>query len=166
MFQHIGVVPDIVSFGKKTQVCGILASKEKLDEVEHHVFKESSRINSTFGGNFVDMLRLKLMLEVIENENLLENVQQQGLFLIEGLIQLQNRYPDYLSNARGVGIMCAIDFPSKELRNKVQQQLFAEEDILILPCGEKSIRFRPHLNVQQADLDRVLSAINSIISKI
>ncbi|MCT3918073.1 L-lysine 6-transaminase [Elizabethkingia anophelis] len=166
MFQHIGVVPDIISFGKKTQVCGILASKEKLDEVEHHVFKESSRINSTFGGNFIDMLRLKLMLEIIENENLLENVQKQGLFLMEGLIQLQNRYPDYLSNARGVGIMCAIDFPSKELRNKVQQQLFTEEDILILPCGERSLRFRPHLNVQQSDLSKVLSAINSIVSKI
>ena len=62
--------------------------------------------------------------------------------------------------------MCAIDFPSKELRNKVQQQLFTEEDILILPCGERSLRFRPHLNVQQSDLSKVLSAINSIVSKI
>lgn len=165
-FQHIGVVPDIVSFGKKTQVCGILASKDKLNEVEHHVFKESSRINSTFGGNFIDMLRLKLILEIIENENLLDNAQKQGAFLMEGLIQLQNRYPDYLSNARGVGLMCAIDFPSKELRNKIQQQLFTEENILILPCGEKSLRFRPHLNVQERELNRALSAINSIISKI
>ncbi|MDE5429608.1 L-lysine 6-transaminase [Elizabethkingia meningoseptica] len=165
-FQHIGVVPDIVSFGKKTQVCGILASKDKLNEVEHHVFKESSRINSTFGGNFIDMLRLKLILEIIENENLLDNAQKQGAFLMEGLIQLQNRYPDYLSNARGVGLMCAIDFPSKELRNKIQLQLFTEENILILPCGEKSLRFRPHLNVQQRELNRALSAINSIISKI
>lgn len=165
-FQHIGVVPDIISFGKKTQVCGILASKDKLNEVEHHVFKESSRINSTFGGNFIDMLRLKLILEIIENENLLDNAQKQGAFLMEGLIQLQNRYPDYLSNARGVGLMCAIDFPSKELRNKIQQQLFTEENILILPCGEKSLRFRPHLNVQERELNRALSAINSIISKI
>ena len=165
-FQHIGVVPDIVSFGKKTQVCGILASKDKLNEVEHHVFKESSRINSTFGGNFIDMLRLKLILEIIENENLLDNARKQGEFLMEGLIQLQNRYPDYLSNARGVGLMCAIDFPSKELRNKIQQQLFTDENILILPCGEKSLRFRPHLNVQESELNRALSAINSIISKI
>ena len=41
--------PDIISFGKKTQVCGIFASC-RIDEVENHVFKESSRLNSTWGG--------------------------------------------------------------------------------------------------------------------
>ncbi|WP_257094458.1 aminotransferase class III-fold pyridoxal phosphate-dependent enzyme [Sphingobacterium sp. E70] len=48
-YQHYDIIPDVLAFGKKAQVCGILASKEKFDQVEHHVFKESSRINSTFG---------------------------------------------------------------------------------------------------------------------
>jgi L-lysine 6-transaminase len=99
------------SFGKKAQVCGILASKTKLDEVEHHVFAESSRINSTFGGNFIDMLRFQLVLEIIEKENLLENVQKQGEFLLEGLQKLQAKFPHLISNARGRGLMCAFDFP-------------------------------------------------------
>jgi L-lysine 6-transaminase len=62
-FQNYSVVPDVISL-EKAQVCGILASKTKLDEVEHHVFAESSRINSTFGGNFIDMLRFQLVLEI------------------------------------------------------------------------------------------------------
>src|SRR5690606_41138147 len=76
-FQNYDIIPDIISFGKKTQVCGILANKEKMDQVPNNVFHESSRINSTFGGNLIDMLRFKLILEVIEQENLLENVKDR-----------------------------------------------------------------------------------------
>ena len=109
-FQHYNVVPDVLCFGKKTQVCGILASKEKLNEVKNHVFEESSRINSTFGGNFIDMLRFQLVLEVIEKERLLDNAQNMGAYLLEGLQNLQAKYPQLISNARGRGLMCAFDF--------------------------------------------------------
>ncbi len=71
------MIPDVISFGKKTQVCGILANKEKLDQIPNNVFKESSRINSTFGGNYIDMLRFKLILEVIEQEKLVENAAEK-----------------------------------------------------------------------------------------
>ena len=165
-FQQLDVVPDIISFGKKTQVCGVLANKEKLDEVEHNVFQESSRINSTFGGNLVDMLRLKLMLEIIENENLLENVKKQGEYLLTKLEALQQKYPNVLSNARGRGLMCAIDFPNTETRNLVKQKVFEEEKVLFLACGTKAIRFRPHLNVTEDELNKALDALERIVSKI
>ena len=54
--KSIDTRPDIISFGKKTQVCGIFAG-DRLNEVEGHVFEESSRLNSTWGGNLVDMVR-------------------------------------------------------------------------------------------------------------
>lgn len=75
-FQHYDIIPDVIAFGKKSQVCGILANREKLDQVENHVFKESSRINSTFGGNFIDMIRFKLILEIIEKEKLVEKAEK------------------------------------------------------------------------------------------
>ena len=84
-YEHLGIIPDVISFGKKTQVCGILANKEKFDRVENHVFKESSRINSTFGGNLVDMVRFRLILEIIEQENLVEKAAVLGAYLIEQL---------------------------------------------------------------------------------
>ena len=163
-FQNFSVVPDVISFGKKTQVCGILASKEKLNEVENHVFAESSRINSTFGGNFIDMLRFQLVLEIIEKENLLENVQKQGAFLLKGLQNLQEKYPQLISNARGKGLMCAFDLPTGEIRKDFQEKLY-EENVIILICGDCSLRFRPHLNVSQEDLQFALDKIEKIVQK-
>ncbi len=163
-FQNFSVVPDVISFGKKTQVCGILANKEKLNQVEHHVFAESSRINSTFGGNFIDMLRFQLVLEIIEKENLLENVQKQGDFLLKGLQNLQEKYPQLISNARGKGLMCAFDLPTGEIRKEFQEKLY-EENVIILICGDCSLRFRPHLNVSQEDLQYVLDKIEKIVQK-
>ncbi|MFT5463759.1 MAG: L-lysine 6-transaminase, partial [Planctomycetota bacterium] len=64
-WQHQGVAPDVVSFGKKSQVCGIYASK-RVEEVEDHVFVKSSRINSTWGGNLVDMVRSRRFIDVIQ----------------------------------------------------------------------------------------------------
>ena len=163
-FQNFSVVPDVISFGKKTQVCGILANKEKLNQVEHHVFAESSRINSTFGGNFIDMLRFQLVLEIIEKENLLENVQKQGDFLLKGLQNLQEKYPQLISNARGKGLMCAFDLPTGEIRKDFQEKLY-EENVIILICGDCSLRFRPHLNVSQEDLQFALDKIEKIVQK-
>ena len=164
-YQNFSVIPDVISFGKKAQVCGILANKEKLDQVENHVFAESSRINSTFGGNFIDMLRFQLVLEIIEKENLLENVQKQGAFLLEGLQKLQEEYPHLISNARGRGLMCAFDLPDTKMRNDFQEKLY-EENVIILICGDQSLRFRPHLNVTQEDLQFALDKIDKIASQL
>ena len=61
----------IIAFGKKTQCCGIFCGT-RIDEVEDNVFNISSRLNSTWGGNLADMVRLTLYLEIIENEGLVE----------------------------------------------------------------------------------------------
>ncbi|MBA5628194.1 L-lysine 6-transaminase [Moheibacter lacus] len=160
-FQNYDITPDIISFGKKTQVCGILANKEKLDQVPNNVFQESSRINSTFGGNYIDMLRFKLILEVIEQENLLENVRVQGEFLKGELEKLQAKHP-HMTNVRGMGLFVAFDLPSDEDRSAFINKCF-ENKLIVLPCGTQSVRFRPHLNVKREDLEKALEIIESIL---
>jgi len=164
-YEHLGIIPDVISFGKKTQVCGILANKEKLDEVEHHVFVESSRINSTFGGNFIDMLRFQLVLEIIENENLVENSKIVGEFLLDGLLKLEQKYPEQIFASRGKGLMCAFDLKDHDTRNWVREKLY-DEGIIVLTCGDQSIRFRPHLNVTKEEIQIVLDKINSIFENL
>ena len=164
-FQHLDIIPDVITFGKKTQVCGILANKEKLDEVEHHVFKESSRINSTFGGNFIDMLRFQLVLEIIENENLIENSRAVGEFLLNGLKQLAQKYPDHISAARGKGLMCAFDLKDGASRDWLRKALY-DEGVIVLTCGDQSLRFRPHLNVTKEEIQIVLDKIKSIFDNL
>ncbi|SMC84370.1 L-lysine 6-transaminase [Moheibacter sediminis] len=160
-YQNYDVIPDVISFGKKTQVCGILANKEKLDIVPDNVFKESSRINSTFGGNYIDMLRFKLILEVIEQENLLENVNVQGEFLKGELDKIESDFAN-VTNVRGMGLFLAFDLPSDAERNEVVKKAM-EKKLILLTCGERTIRFRPHLNVTREDLEKTITIVREIL---
>lgn len=164
-FEHFSAKPDIIAFGKKAQVCGVLANKEKFDEIPNNVFRESSRINSTFGGNFIDILRFQLIMEVIEKEDLVENARKVGEYLKDGLEKLSLKYPAYLSNPRGRGLMCAVDLPTPDERNKIQH-LMSEEHVIILACGTQSIRFRPHLNVTTEEIQIALDVMEKCIMKI
>jgi len=152
--------PDVFSFGKKSQVCGIAAT-DRFDEVENNVFEESSRINSTWGGNIVDMVRSKYYLEIMQNENILDNVNKQGDYLIKRLYEIQE--DGLISNVRGAGLMTAFDLPDTESRNKLRKEIFKNK-MIILPCGNKSIRFRPALNVQESEINNALDILQSSIS--
>ncbi|MBF8456104.1 L-lysine 6-transaminase [Kaistella sp. G5-32] len=164
-FEHFSVQPDIISFGKKAQVCGVLANKEKFDEIPNNVFRESSRINSTFGGNFIDILRFQLIMEVIEKDNLVENARIVGEYLVEGLQKLANKYPNLVSNPRGRGLMAAIDLPSGEQRDRMRELVY-DEGVIILSCGDQSIRFRPHLNVSKEEIQIALDKIEICLGKL
>ncbi|MBH22674.1 MAG: L-lysine 6-transaminase [Candidatus Marinimicrobia bacterium] len=161
--QHYGddCQPDIISFGKKTQVCGIFASN-RLNEVEGHVFEESSRLNSTWGGNLVDMVRFTIYLEIIERENLLDQVKENGAYLKLGLESLQKNYPETVFNVRNRGLFGAFDLKSGEERDK-SIELIAKEGAIMLGCGTKSIRFRPHLNVSRTEIDQGIDMINQAL---
>ncbi|MEJ5262956.1 MAG: L-lysine 6-transaminase [Ignavibacterium sp.] len=156
------VKPDIISFGKKAQVCGIMVS-DRVDEVEQNCFKVSSRINSTWGADLVDMVRSKFILDVIHNDNLVENSRVVGEHLKTELMKTQNDFPTLISNARGLGLMCSFDLPSTELRNKFREIAYKEK-LIILGCGEKSIRFRPPLTISKDEVDEGLQIIRKVLN--
>jgi len=156
-FQQMGVAPDIAAFGKKTQVCGIMVSDRVL-EVEGNVFEESSRINSTWGGNLVDMVRCTRYLEIIDDERLIKNAASMGERLLVGLREVALRTDGMLSNVRGRGLMCAFDLPTTEERGSFLARL-RENGVLALPCGPVTVRFRPPLNVSPDEIDAALAAV-------
>lgn len=143
-YQHHGVAPDILCFAKKMQVGGILVS-DRIDDVEDNVFKKPGRINSTWGGGLVDMVRATRILELIVEEGLIENARLRGAELLAGLEGIQSRRPE-VDNVRGQGLMCALDLPDTKSRDAVIKRAFAD-GMLVLACGPRSIRFRPPLNV-------------------
>ena len=100
--EHFDARPDIICFGKKTQVCGMLAST-RVDEVEDNVFKEASRLNSTFGGNLIDMVRFSHILRIIDDENLVENARLRGEELRLGLEALCSRVSEYYRQRQRAG---------------------------------------------------------------
>ncbi|MBO6575753.1 MAG: L-lysine 6-transaminase [Rhodothermales bacterium] len=148
--EAIGVEPDIISFGKKTQVCGILAGR-RIEEVDENVFTVGSRINSTWGGNLVDMVRFDRVLEIIEEDDLLAHTRDTGAYLMDQLHSMQTDL-DSVSNVRGRGLFCALDLPSREFRDRLLQRAY-DEGVIILGCGVKSVRFRTPLTVTREELD-------------
>jgi len=160
-YEHY-VKPDIIAFGKKAQVCGIMVS-DRIDEVKDNCFKVSSRINSTWGGNFVDMVRSKYIMEVIEKDNLVENAKERGNYLLRRLYEIQVQLPQLVNNARGLGLMCSFDMPSAEQRDEFRT-ICEKEKLLILGCGEKSIRFRPPLNITDDELEEGLQVIEKVLN--
>ena len=143
--------PDIICFGKKMQICGIFAG-ERVDEVENNVFHESSRLNSTWGGNIVDMVRITLYLEIIAAEDLVNQAATNGDYLVAKLHDIQADFDGLVSNVRGRGLFAAFDLPDGTARDNLANLIIAE-GALILGSGKKAIRFRPHLNITRKEID-------------
>ena len=155
-YEHFGVIPDMITFGKKTQVCGF-ASTVRISDIPNNVFNTTSRINSTFGGNIVDMVRFTAIANIIIEDRLVENAAVIGEYFLEQL-----RTIPVITNIRGRGLMLAFDLTSGEHRNKVLTKL--NQKMTILPCGEKSIRIRPHLIFNKNNVDEAVSYIRHAIS--
>ncbi len=160
-YEHFDVKPDILAFGKKTQVSGILCSR-RVDEVSCNVFNERSRINSTFGGNFGDMVRCTHILRIIEEEHLVENARIQGDLLLRELQRLASEFPEIISNPRGRGLMCAFDAPDSHLRDQLVKA-FLQQKLLIVSSGERSVRFRPHLVVTADEIMEGIHIIRGVL---
>ncbi len=155
--EHADILPDIIAFGKKSQVCGIMAGP-RIDTVTHHVFSESSRLNSTWGGNLTDMVRAQRYLEIIEEENLVENAAVQGKALLTGLREIEEASNGLIFNSRGSGLMIAFDLEDDLMRNRMHAAL-RENGLYTLTCGPRSIRFRPHLDVQEEHVKEALKIV-------
>ncbi|MHA3023284.1 L-lysine 6-transaminase [Mycobacterium sp. BMJ-28] len=156
-YQQLGVRPDVVAFGKKTQVCGVMAGG-RVDEEPDNVFRVSSRINSTWGGNLTDMVRARRILEVIESDDLIGRAGQLGDYLLDQLRRLATEFPGVVLDPRGRGLMCAFSLPSAAARDALIATLW-DRHVIMLPSGVDSVRFRPALTVSRAELDAAVAAV-------
>ncbi|MBW3658355.1 MAG: L-lysine 6-transaminase [Actinobacteria bacterium] len=163
-YQQLGVEPDLVAFGKKLHVCGVMGGG-RLDEVDGHVWQAAGRINSTFGGSLVDMVRATEILRVIAEESLPVRAAELGEKLLGRLRELEDAHPN-ASNARGRGLMCAIDLADPERRDRVTAAMFADEHVFLLGCGPRTLRFRPSLTVTEDELDAAVAALDRVLSAV
>ena len=159
--EHTGVQPDMICFGKKVQVCGFMSSA-RIDSVAQNVFAVQSRINSTWGGNLTDMVRSQRILEIIEEDRLVENARHVGKYLSARLWDLGADKPRMITNCRGVGLMQAFDLPDKGTRKRFLDCCF-KLGLLMLPCGECSVRVRPPLIFAAAEVDKAIEIMHAAI---
>jgi L-lysine 6-transaminase len=155
--QHYEVQPDVFAFGKKAQVCGIVAGK-RVEEVENHVFAEPSRINSTWGGNLVDMVRATQYLKIMEEEKLLAHTAEMGEKMRTGLEAIADESNGMITNVRGKGMMIAYDLPGEARRDEMMKKL-KQNNLIALKAGHHSIRFRGTLDVPEEVIDQALKIV-------
>lgn len=102
------------------------------------------------------------MLEIIERDGLIARAAVLGEVLLDGLRELETRFPDLVGNARGRGLMCAFDVSSG--RDLLIRALRDDEGVLLLPCGERSIRLRPALSVTREEIQYGLAALGRALT--
>src|SRR5438067_3828259 len=154
--EHFNVLPDLMAFGKKAQVCGVMAGP-RMDEVEDNAFRLPSRLSSTWGGNFTDMVRSTHYLRIIEQEHLVENAAKVGGYFLDQLRDLQREEP-LISAARGRGLFLAFDLPDPKTREEFWKGLF-DRGVLVLKSGERAIRFRPALDISTEVIDEAMELL-------
>ena len=154
--RHFDVVPDLLAFGKKAQVCGVMAGP-RLDEVKDNAFRLPSRLNSTWGGNFTDMVRSTHFMRIVDEEHLIENAGKVGAYFLDRLRELQTEF-DLIKAVRGRGLFLAFDLPDAKTREEMWKGLF-DLGVLALRSGEESIRFRPALDTSAQVVDEAIDLL-------
>ena len=161
--QHFDLEPDLVAFGKKAQVCGVMAGP-RLDEVKDNVFRVPGRINSTWGGNFTDFVRSTHYLRIIEEEKLVENARKQGDKFQAALQKLARKFP-IITAVRGRGLLLAFDLPTAAQRDAFWKGAY-ELGLLVVRCGERSIRLRPVLDFKDEAMEAALRIMDAACRKV
>ncbi|MFI5198357.1 MAG: aminotransferase class III-fold pyridoxal phosphate-dependent enzyme, partial [Thermoanaerobaculia bacterium] len=165
-FQGLGVTPDLFAFGKKTQVCGF-ASNDRILREKDNVFTVSSRINSTWGGNLIDMVRCRKFLEIMAEEKLVENARTTGEFLLGKLNELAAEFPGKMTNVRGRGLFIAFDLPDGKTRGSVMACWLQKHHVMSLASGERAIRLRPPLTLTRDEaalgVQRLRAALTEVL---
>ena len=166
--EHFGVDPDIIALAKgiaSGMPLGALAARAEIMDWE------AGSHASTFGGNPVSCMAALSTIELLE-EGLIENAAVQGNRLMNGLVKLQQSH-ECMGDIRGKGLMVAVEFvkdretkePARTWRNDIIKHAF-QKGLLLLGCGENSIRFCPSLTVNKAEIDKCLSIFDDVVRKI
>jgi L-lysine 6-transaminase len=148
---HIGLDPDVLVFGKKSQICGIVA-KEKYNEC---MITPLRKLDVTFDGELIDAVRATYILRAYEKYDLLDQAQinSKRFSLI---------LKDKVLNYRSLGYLIAFDFESVEQRDSFAQQCY-DRNLLCNKSADKTIRLRPNLAITEEEIDHFEKIIKQLI---
>jgi len=116
---------------------------------------------STFGGNPLACTAGKVVLKKLLYEEVLENVQKQGIYLKEKLIELQEKY-EMIKDVRGYGLILGIEL-NYSVKDIVKECM--EEGLLLLGAGENVIRFVPPLIISKKEIDEGITILNDVLQQ-
>jgi 4-aminobutyrate aminotransferase len=165
--EHWGIEPDILCVAKGIASGMPLGAMIARDEISTWT---RSTHGSTFGGNPVACAAALATIQLLE-EGLVKNAAVVGGFLKEKLMELRPRFAE-ISEVRGLGLMIGVEFerndgshaPDGKLRDRVMQKCF-EKGLLLLSCGESTLRFCPPLIVAEKEVATAIGLFEAAIAE-
>ncbi len=166
--EHFGVTADIMALAKGIASglpLGAMIAPAKI------MNWEAGSHASTFGGNPLSCRAAMATIELLE-KNLMKNAARQGERLLKGLGALQKNF-ECMGDVRGKGLMAAVELvkeretrePATEWRRRIIKKAF-EKGLLLLGCGENSVRFSPSLTVTSGEVDTCLSIFEESVKEV
>ncbi|MBI4595745.1 MAG: aminotransferase class III-fold pyridoxal phosphate-dependent enzyme [Candidatus Tectomicrobia bacterium] len=155
--EYFNVCPDIITSAKALRLGAVLSRSDIFPQ-------ERGAISSTWGGGIYEAAVGYKTIEVIQKSNLMENTLTMGNYLMDELRKFQTYYP-FITDVRGRGLMVGLEFDTQTLRNQIVQSCF-EKGLLIIGCGEKTIRFLPPLDIRTREVDMGLETMEKVFKLI
>jgi 4-aminobutyrate aminotransferase len=164
--EHWGVEPDILCAAKgiaSGMPLGAMIAREEISTWTR------STHGSTFGGNPVACAAALATIELIE-DGLIKNAAEVGNYLKESLTKLRSLHPR-MSDVRGLGLMIGVEFAQNDgkLNAKFRDQVMAksfDRGLLLLSCGESTIRFCPPLIVKREEVDTAVGIFDAVLTEL
>ncbi len=190
-FEHENIVPDVVTFSKslgggKASIAGYIV-KSRIFKETYGSIKRCTVHTTTFGGLGEECATAIEALNIINDENLIENARIQGEYLLSRLKGLKNKYPKYIKDARGIGLLCVLDLYKSsqvfgmDFLNKfpgidnfliglfpaaIVAELFKKYNILVYVGGKEDYLFvNPSLIVKKEEIDTFIDGLDKVLKE-
>ncbi len=158
-FESAGIRPDAIGMAKGLGG-GVPIGAVWIDDKYASLFHPGSH-GTTFGGTPLICAAALAMLNVLEEDNLLESVRENGAYFVAQLESLKSEFPDYILAVRGRGYMLGIQISEPPFDMVTQLR---EKGLVVPPAGGNVIRFLPPLIATKEEIDRALAIAKDVIS--
>lgn len=160
--QHVDVSPDIMTLakglGSGLPIGAVVAKKRLMQQWQRGAH------GNTYGGNPLCCAAALATLELVEKQYM-ANAADVGAYFMTQLVDLQRRF-DCIGDVRGKGLMLGMELvedrstknPASRLCEMVVQRAF-HNGLLLLSCGQSTIRFMPPLMIDRVHVDEAMSIL-------
>lgn len=153
---HFSIEPDAIASAKALRVGATISREEVFPD-------EKARLSSTWGaGDVISSAQGVLTLDAIEEHSLLDNATERGRQATE---QLRDADMNGMVDVRGLGLMLAVEFDTKEMRDAVIDSAL-KRGLLTLGCGHKTLRLLPPLDVTEREIDLACDLLLEAVSDV
>ena len=158
-YEHYDIQPDIVTSAKGIGGGFPLGACLATEEVAKSMGYGSH--GTTYGGNPLATAVANTVLDVIEEENLLDSVKQMSRYLIEGINDIN--YKNVIQKIRGIGLMLGLEISAEHNNEQIVDHLIKNQ-VLTIPAAENVVRILPPLNVNKAECDVFIKALDKVVN--